>query len=103
MPSRSAIGSDSGVKNHPDASSTFRLIEKHQDPSSLLALIKVSVLIKDTCGMLDVFCEAREFGVTEGVCEFKESASVQLCQITGYWSSCSTRELEVDVAGLSNK
>jgi hypothetical protein len=53
----------------------FKLMEKHQDPSSLLALIKVSALIKDTCGMSDVFCEAREFRVTEGACEFKESVA----------------------------
>jgi hypothetical protein len=45
--------------------STFKLIEKHRDSSSLLALIKVSVLIKDTSGVSDVFCEARELRVTE--------------------------------------
>jgi hypothetical protein len=55
---------ESGVENYLDASSTHNLMEKHQDPSSLLALIKASALIKDTCSMSDVFCEAGEFGVT---------------------------------------
>jgi hypothetical protein len=41
----------------------------------LLALIKVSALIKDTFGLLDVFHEAGVFRVTEGACEFKESVA----------------------------
>jgi hypothetical protein len=63
------------------------LMEKHQDPFSLLALIKVSALIKDTCSMLDVFCEAREFGVTEGACEFRESvARTGDLTVIGVWN-----------------
>jgi hypothetical protein len=75
IPLRLAIGSYSRAANYLDSLSTFKLMEKHWDPSSLLALIKALALIKDICSTLDIFHEAREFGVAEGACEFRESVA----------------------------